>query len=237
MAKHAAPYDPRTRGSGTPGYTGQHRAAPPPKRSPRAPYFSQSPSSSSPTPTTTAKPTTTTQPNTRPKTVYSGKKSGRLPLYTPRGPRTRYIRYIGNDEAANLNRLVAEWLVAVAMIVFGVPGQAANAGYHRAMKAVMFRLSALTAVFFVLALMSNGKGAKAASYFGLLIDLGIAFNAVTTGTFASMNNIFGGKSDLSSGVQLAADVAKADSPPIQSPPWSSVNSNTVATPSNPTTNA
>lgn len=141
---------------------------------------------------------------TRKPTRYVGKNA----LYTPRSSRTRYIRYLGNDDVHNTSKLVGEWIGGVVLICIAVPTQAANNGYVKTITKIMYRLTALTAVFFVLALLADTKAGKAAVYLGLLIDLGIVFDAVHSGTLKGVANIMSGKSILQSGTTLAADVAK-----------------------------
>lgn len=136
---------------------------------------------------------------------YKGKSS----LTGPPASRTRYIRYLGKDDRNNTGKLIAEWLLGVILICVAVPIQAANAGYLKTITSIMYRLTALTAVFFVLALMSDTKGAKTAVYAGLLIDLGIIFNAVQVGTFKGITNIMTGNSTLIGTAQPASDITKA----------------------------
>lgn len=140
---------------------------------------------------------------TRPQTRYIGKNA----LYTPRSSRTRYIQYLGN-EGNHTSKLVGEWLGGVALICIAVPTQAANNGYVKTITKIMYRLTALTAVFFVLALLADTKAGKAAVYAGLLIDLGIVFDAIHSGSLKGFGNIMAGKSIMQSGTTLAADVAK-----------------------------
>jgi len=147
---------------------------------------------------------------TRPSTRYVGKNA----LYTPRSSRTRYIRYLGNNDVTNTPKLVAEWLGGVVLICIAVPTQAANVGYAKTITRIMYRLTALTAVFFVLALMANSKAGKVAVYAGLLIDLGIVFDAVQSGTLKGTANIMTGKPILQSGTEPAADVVKPVDNPI-----------------------
>lgn len=141
---------------------------------------------------------------------YKGKNS----LTPTRASRTHYIRYIGNQDANNTGKLIGEWLLGVIAICIAVPIQAANAGYQKTMTRVMYRLTALTAVFFVLALMSNTKGGKTAVYAGLLIDLGILFDAITSGTLKGAAQIATGQTTLIGGTtQPAADILNP-TPPV-----------------------
>lgn len=140
---------------------------------------------------------------------YKGKNS----LTPTRASRTHYIRYIGNQDANNTGKLIGEWLLGVLIISISVPIQAANVGYGKTITAVMYRLTALTAVFFVLALMTNTKGGKTAVYAGLLIDLGIIFDAVHNGSLKGGANLARGAGLLVGGrTQPAADILNPVAP-------------------------
>lgn len=149
----------------------------------------------------------------------SGGSSG----FSTRGSRTRYIRYVGNDEAGNVGKLVGEWLLGVLLISVTVPLQAGSNGYQKVMTSVMYRLTALTAVFFVLAIMSSGKAGKAAVYFGLIVDLGILFNAVRNGTVGNLGKVFAGTAltGTSGGTTPAADITNDSSAVAVAPGWGS----------------
>lgn len=212
MAKHAAsrtvePLPVKAGVKGVEMVRGRHRATPPTLRERRSAQVSVAPSRLS---RNTSDTRTIPKAPQKPTVQYRGAHS----LYTPRGPRTRYIRYLGAGEGAHTGKLVGEWLAGVLLICFAVPTQAANAGYQKTITAIMYRLTALTAVFFVLALMSNGKGGKTAVYAGLLIDFGILFNAVQSGTLTGITNIISGKSMLVGGTAPAADITTVKAFPI-----------------------
>lgn len=189
-----------------PAATGQHRA---PEESAYDRRKRSAPASSgeSPNPLNRVRKSQGTE-----KTQYVGKKA----LYNPRSSRTHYIRYIGNQEASSVNKLIGEWFLGVVLICIAVPTQSANNGYAKTITAIMYRLTALTAVFFVLALMANTKGSKTAVYAGALIDLGIAFNAMQSGTLRGAANMITGKPILDNAHSApAADVAQPAAHPIQ----------------------
>ena len=126
-------------------------------------------------------------------TTGAGRPGGNIPRYTPRSSRTRYIRYIGNQDASNTGKLVTEWLAGVVLISIAVPTQGADHGYQKVMTTIMYRLTALTAVFFVLALMANSKAGRVAVYVGLLIDLGLVFTTYREGTLKKSGDLIAGR--------------------------------------------
>jgi hypothetical protein len=78
------------------------------------------------------------------------------------------------------------------------------------MSKVMMRLTALTAVFFVLFLMTGSKrGGQVAIWFGLLVDLGVIFTAARGQTFTSISDMISGKG---TGVSLASATNALDAP-------------------------
>jgi hypothetical protein len=72
------------------------------------------------------------------------------------------------------------------------------------MSELIVRLTALTAIFFVLFLLAGTKAGKAAMWFGLLVDLGIVFTATTQNVFADLASAVQGKpiTDPSTGEAL-----------------------------------
>jgi len=90
--------------------------------------------------------------------------------------------------------LFAEYFAGIFVIFIGVFTKAPTEGYLAVMPKIMIRLTALTAVFFVLFLMQGSKrGAQAAVWFGLLVDLGIVFTAAKSQTFSTTADIISGK--------------------------------------------
>ena len=135
-----------------------------------------------------------TAPNGVSSTSSSGvRRAGGTPRYTPRSSRTRYIRYVGNQDASNTGKLVVEWLAGVVLISIAVPTQGSDNGYQKVMTTIMYRLTALTAVFFVLALMANSRAGRVAVYVGLLIDLGLVFTTYREGTLKKTGELIAGK--------------------------------------------
>lgn len=90
--------------------------------------------------------------------------------------------------------LLAEYIGGALIITFSIFTKGPEKGYLDITSEVLIRLSALTAVFFVLFLLSgNSKSGKAAAWFGLLIDLGIVFTATSQSQFTTMADIISGK--------------------------------------------
>lgn len=118
-------------------------------------------------------------------------KSGRRGLPSSH---TRYIRYLGNPSVSHVGTLAAEYVGGVIIICIAVPLKAGSDGYQKTMVSTIYRVSALTLLFFVLALMANNpKSGKVASLFGALVDLGIVFVATTDHTFQTLGNALSGK--------------------------------------------
>lgn len=90
--------------------------------------------------------------------------------------------------------LFAEYFGAVLVITLDLFTKSATAGYLPTMSKVMMRLTALTAVFFVLFLMTGSKrGGQAAIWFGLLVDLGVIFTAARGQVFTTTADEISGK--------------------------------------------
>lgn len=98
--------------------------------------------------------------------------------------------------------LFAEYFGAALVIVLELFTKSASEGYLGTMSKVMMRLTALTAVFFVLFLMTGSKrGGQAAIWFGLLVDLGVIFTAARGQTFSTAASEVSGQG---SGITLDA---------------------------------
>ena len=111
--------------------------------------------------------------------------------------------------------LIAEWLIGVVGICIAVPLSGTANGYGKTMTMIMYRLTGLTGIFFVLALAANSsKLGKAAVYFGAIIDLGILYTATSSGQLAKVAKVFNGQ-PVSGGVEPAADVTSASEPTSQ----------------------
>jgi hypothetical protein len=90
--------------------------------------------------------------------------------------------------------LLSEFLVA--MVIVGAKGvtDIATTGYQKAITGIMLRYTAIIAIWFVLFLMSSSKrGSQFAMWFGLLIDLGILFDAVSGDAIANLTSIINGQ--------------------------------------------
>lgn len=106
--------------------------------------------------------------------------------------------------------LFAEYFAGAFVISIGLFTKSANDGYLPTMSKIMTRLTALTAVFFVLFLMTGSKrGGQVAMWFGLLIDLGIVFTAARGQTFTTLSDMISGKG---TGIQLLKDTSALDVP-------------------------
>lgn len=76
------------------------------------------------------------------------------------------------DFEANTGMIAAEYLAALFIVFLGVLRK--DKGYHDKMHSTFFQLTGISAVYFLLALLSVGKkSARFAVTFGLLIDLAI----------------------------------------------------------------
>jgi hypothetical protein len=90
--------------------------------------------------------------------------------------------------------LFAEYFAGGLIICLDLFIKAPTQGYLPVMGKTIIRLTALTAVFFVLFLMQGSRrGAQAAVWFGLLVDLGIIFTAARGQTLSSMADVISGK--------------------------------------------
>ncbi len=103
-------------------------------------------------------------------------------------------------EGPHTGALFAEYFAAALIIVLALFTETATKGYSATISKVMLRLTALTMVFFVLFLMQGSKrGAQAAIYLGLLIDLGVIYSAAQEQLFSTTAAEVTGKG---TGVQL-----------------------------------
>lgn len=111
-------------------------------------------------------------------TDLAGKAGRRAQSYAPVPAR--------DDEAV----LVAEWLAGLIVIWLGV--FTSSSDYATVMLQIGKRYLAVTAIFFVLALLAagGGKKAEAAKWMGLLIDVGIVLSATQSGLFQALSVFF-----------------------------------------------
>lgn len=87
--------------------------------------------------------------------------------------------------------ILGEFLIGALIISSSLFTKGLNKGYLATISEITLRLSALSIVFFVLFLVAGSeKAGKAAAWFGLLVDLGIAFTATTEGQFTTLADIF-----------------------------------------------
>jgi hypothetical protein len=97
-------------------------------------------------------------------------------------------------EGSHSGILFAEYIGGAVVISLELFTQGANRGYTASMSRVMIRLTALTAVFFVLFLMQGSRrGGQAAVWFGLIVDMGIVFTAGRGQTLSTTADIVSGK--------------------------------------------
>lgn len=145
----------------------------------------------------------------------SPKQSDLGPKTEPSGPATWY-QNSGNQKSSILTApsgpltgyLLGEFVLGVVVIIWQQFSR--DNSYEDKMSEMLWRLTALTGVFFILALMaSSAKASKVAAAFGLLIDLGILYNA--TSDIKDMFNVASGQG-IGSTVQLVSDT-KVDPPP------------------------
>lgn len=114
---------------------------------------------------------------------------------------------MGKLESPASGALFAEYFAGAFVISIGLFTKSSTDGYLPTMSKIMTRLTALTAVFFVLFLMTGSKrGGQAAMWFGLLIDLGIVFTAAKGETFTTLADMISGKG---SGIQLTSATGAA----------------------------
>lgn len=107
--------------------------------------------------------------------------------------------------------LMAEFLFGVAVISISIFTESRDRGYNTVMAEVMMRLSGLTALFFILFLFTGSKrGGEFAMWFGLLIDIAVAFRALQKNNFTRLASGLSGQGIPSEtgGTQLAADITE-----------------------------
>jgi hypothetical protein len=115
--------------------------------------------------------------------------------------------------------ILIEFLAGALIIGSSLFTKGSNKGYVITMSEILVRLSALTAVFFVLFLVGGSKNAgKAAAWFGLLIDIGILFNAVQETQISSLADIIRGQGTGVDGTTLvSATTVEEPKPSVQLP--------------------
>ena len=128
--------------------------------------------------------------------VAAGAAKGRTQARkTARGSTTRGSRMnIKQLSGPASGALFAEYFAGALIITLDLFTKSATQGYLGTMSKIMMRLTALTAVFFVLFLMTGSKrGGQAAIWFGLLVDLGVIFTAARGQTFTTVASEISGK--------------------------------------------
>lgn len=98
----------------------------------------------------------------------------------------------GQVTGPHTGTLIAEYVLGVFFIFWSV--FTSKDTYVNAMSTALWRMTALTAVFFILALLDHGgKPGKIAVAFGALIDLGIIYTATTQNVIKTMADEISGK--------------------------------------------
>lgn len=115
--------------------------------------------------------------------------------------------------------ILIEFLAGTLIIVSGLFTKGAAKGYVVTMSEITVRLSALTAVFFILFLVAGSRsGGKAAAWFGLLIDVGIGLHAASEAEFSSLAGIISGQgTGVDQATLTAATTVPEPKPPVQLP--------------------
>lgn len=114
--------------------------------------------------------------------------------------------------------IFAEYIAAVVIITLGIFVKGGAQGYSQVMSNVMMRLTALTAVFFVLFLLAGSKrGGQAAVWFGLLIDLAAILTAARSQTFSTTADIIAGKGTGVETATLTASTTETEPQRVQLP--------------------
>ena len=113
---------------------------------------------------------------------------------------------LGNVGKDATSTLIAEYLFAVVVIFLSV-FTGSSLGYAQQMSSALWRVTAVTAIFFVLSLAARGgKSGKVATAFGLIIDLGVLFEAVKSDTIKTAGDILSGKGSGVNDTTLTSDI-------------------------------
>jgi len=148
----------------------------------------------------------------------SSEASGARPTRSARAGRasTGYARKRGQAFALKSlsgpasGALFAEYFGGAFIITIELFTKAPTEGYSTVMSRVLIRLTALTSLFFVLFLLSGSKrGGQFAIWFGLLVDLGIVFNAARSQTFSTLSDEISGQG---TGISLDSVTSSLDVP-------------------------
>ena len=135
------------------------------------------------------------------KSRSAAKKQERKTRAARGGPRGKNLS-LGKMQGPHTAALFAEYFGGALVISLELFTQGATKGYPASIARVMMRLTALTAVFFVLFLMQGSRrGSQAAVWLGLLVDLGIIFTAARGQTFSTTADIISGQG---TGIQLTS---------------------------------
>lgn len=146
------------------------------------------------------------------------RKQTRSTITTARGTSSRSRGRklsIGKLDSPRSGALFAEYFAAALVITLDLFVKSPSEGYLSTMSKVMMRLTALTAVFFVLFLMTGSKrGGQVAVWFGLLIDLGVIFTAARRRSFTDIADMVSGKG---TGITLTDATNKLTAPHPEPP--------------------
>lgn len=153
----------------------------------------------------------TPKPQPAPRTAAPARSPARSTRTTSSRRRTGRSRYSATSPFRARSRgsysqmLLLEYLVAAVLILLGV--FVGTDHYAKKMSAALLRLTALTGLFFVLALVASGPGSgKFAATFGLLIDVGVLFDSANSGHLQTIASVLkgGGSSDTGATVEPAS---------------------------------
>lgn len=146
----------------------------------------------------------------QPRRISSKSSRGRRSsLSLPRSDkrRTSPLRKTANRSPV----LVAEYFAAVLIIAISLFTRAGKEGYQNVISGIMLRLTALTGVFFVLFLMASGKrSGQVAALLGLLVDLGVLYEAVQKNVVADFASLIQGQGVNVSGTVLASSTKEKE---------------------------
>ncbi len=105
--------------------------------------------------------------------------------------------------------LLAEFIAGLVIIAVAMFTRTATEKYQDVMASVLARYTAFTGIFFILFLMGSGgkRASQAAAWFGLIIDLGLLFDATNHSMFEDLSAFING-----SGLQNVTLTASTDKP-------------------------
>ncbi len=128
----------------------------------------------------------------------------------------------GKGSGPKVSTLIVEWLIAMLLIFWSV--LSGQKGYLEGMQNALWRMTALSGVFFVLALTMRGKNtARVAVAFGLLIDLAMLLQTAKDNELKMLADIFAQKGTGGSSGGTVTATATSSLGAAQSPDTGPVN--------------